>query len=352
MKGDRPVTIIDVAKAAGVSRATAARALGGYGYVSEKAMKAVLEAAEKLGYRPNELARSMITGRTNTIGLVVADIRNPFFSAIAYSVGETLEAHGYNFILSNTSERLDREQKALEFMSRRQVDGIILSPASSNVGDHIASIAQKLPVVLIDRSVEGLDLDVICVNNQEAVAAAVRELIKAGHRKIGFLGGPHWLSSNTERFTGYTQALREANIEPDPRWIKRGSYTTEEGFSQAMAILKQPDRPTAVVSGHNDLLSSLLMACRELGIRIPDGLSIIAFDRMEWLDFLSPAVTSIAQPVHDLGRVAAERLIQRIQGDKRPPETVRLPVTFIQRESVRVITAGEGEPLASAPGKR
>ncbi|MGI6148730.1 MAG: LacI family transcriptional regulator [Firmicutes bacterium] len=334
MNGDRPVTIIDVAKAAGVSRATAARALGGYGYVSERASKAVMEAAEKLNYRPNELARSMITGRTNTIGLVVADIRNPFFAGIAHAVDETLETYGYTFIVCSTSESLDREQKALELLSRRQVDGIILAPTSSNVGEHIASIAQKLPIVLIDRVVEGLRLDAVAVNNQEAAAEAVRRLIQAGHRQIGFLGGPSWLSSIRERYAGYTQALAEAGLKLDDRLIRWGSYSTEEGLYQALSLLKQKDRPTAVFTGYNELASSILMACRELAIRIPQDLSLVCFDHQEWLDFLTPPISSIAQPVGELGRVAAERLLSRINGDASPVETVRLPVTFCDRESI------------------
>ena len=228
----------------------------GYGYVSERASKAVMEAAEKLNYRPNELARSMITGRTNTIGLVVADIRNPFFAGIAHAVDETLETYGYTFIVCSTSESLDREQKALELLSRRQVDGIILAPTSSNVGEHIASIAQKLPIVLIGRC-GGTAPRCVAVNNQEAAAEAVRRLIQAGHRQIGFLGGPSWLSSIRERYAGYTQALAEAGLKLDDRLIRWGSYSTEEGLYQALSLLKQKDRPTAVFTGYNELASSI-----------------------------------------------------------------------------------------------
>ena len=342
MRGERQVTITDVAKAAGVSRATAARALGGYGYVSDKALQAVTEAAQKLNYRPNELARSMITGRTNTIGLVVTNIRNPFFAGIAHSVSNILESQGYNLILSSTDELLEREKKALEFMSRRQVDGIILSHSSSNVGEHIASLAKKLPIVLIDRLLEGMSLDYIGVNNKEGVAQAVRRLLEAGHRRIGFLGGPQWLSTNKERFEGYKEALAEAGLELDPSLVRRGSYSTEEGLVQALTLLKQENGPTAVFSGHNDLLSSLLMAAKELGIRIPHDLSVIAFDRMEWLDFLSPPITSIAQPVDEMGRAAAELMIERIKGEKGQVKEVRLPVTLIERESVWPVTVQAG----------
>src|SRR3954452_12623835 len=229
-------TIPDVARAAGVSRATTARALGGYGSVSAETLDRVRTAAEQLGYRPNELARSMITGKTFTIGVIVADIENPFFARVSRGVSDTARHAGFEVILVNTDEDVEAERNALKVLQEKRVDGVIVAPVSGSEVDHLLAVRQAgCPIVLIDRRVKDLPADTVVIDNRTAAADAVERLLAAGHRRIALVtgggggdlrpqGGPRAISTGAERIECYRAALRAAGIEEPDAYLRATAF--------------------------------------------------------------------------------------------------------------------------------
>lgn len=326
------VTVEDVAKLAGVSRATACRALGGYGYVGEATKTKVLEAASKLKYSPHAIAKSMVTGRTRTVGLVVGDIENPFFASVARGVSDAITPEGYNLIVCSTNESLKDEAIALEGLYQKQVDGLIVAPVSSTDGSQIKDLTKRgVPVILVDRPSEGLDVDFVGVANSEGAYEAVRHLLQRGHRRIGFLGDS--IATTVERLEGYRRALSEEGVPVDESLIRIGAYSVENGYRSAVSLLSGTPCPTAVLAASNFMTTGLLMAIKDMQLRVPDQVAIVGFDDMDWLKLVSPAITAVAQPVYELGRVSAQHLLRRIAGDTRPKEFTRLSTRLIVRES-------------------
>lgn len=325
-------TIKDIAALAGVSRATASRALGGYGYVSEEARKKVLVAAEKLRYKPHALAKSMVTGRTGTIALLVADIENPFFAKVARGVSDAITPDGYNLIVCSTNENLREEKLAIDGLCQKKVDGLILAPVSYVDATHLKELVdQHIPVVLVDRLVTGVEADIVAVTNMEGSYEAVRHLVQSGHERIGFLGDS--VSTTAERLDGYRKALGDAGLAVRDEYVMLGEYSIESGYREAVSLLSGTNRPTAVFAASNFMTIGLLTAVKDMGISVPGELAVVGFDDMDWFQLTTPTITAVAQPVYELGRVAAQRLIRRIAGDATRPEITRLPTRLMIRES-------------------
>ncbi len=224
------VTIRDVARAAGVSTATAARALGGYGHASPAARHKVAESAHRLGYRPNEVARALVSRATTTVGLVVGDIENPFFAAAARGLADAMDAQGYTVLLANADEDAEREARAVEALRARQVDGMVVVPAPGASPGHLADlVSARIPLVLLDRVVAGVEADSVLVRNTAGAADAVAHLTGLGHRRIGVVSDLPGITSSDERIAGYRRALRAAGIEPDPSLVSIGGPTQADG---------------------------------------------------------------------------------------------------------------------------
>ena len=325
------VTIRDVARDAGVSQATAARALGGYGYASPAVRGRVRESASRLGYTPNGVARALVSRATHTVGLVVGDIENPFFAAAARCLSDVLEAAGYTVLLANADERADREALAVEALRRRRVDGLAVVPAP---GTRLADVARDgAPLVQLDRYVRGLAADAVLVENAAGAAGAVAHLIGLGHRRIGIVSDTPRISSSSERLHGYRRALAAAGIPADERLVAIAGPTQADGHRAARDLLAGSDRPTALFTANNFMTVGALLAARELGLRIPDQLALVGFDDLDWTALVDPPLTAVSQPVGELGRVAGERLLARIRGDSRPARRLRLPTTLVVRGS-------------------
>ncbi len=325
------LTVRDVARAAGVSQAAAARALGGYGYTSPALRARVQENARRLGYTPNGVARALASKATHTIGLVVGDIDNPFFAAAARGLSDVLESEGYTVLLSNADEDEEREQRAVRALRARRVDGLVVVPTR---GAGLAEVAGSgLPLVQLDRAVRGLAADAVMVDNAAGSAAAVRHLLSRGHRRIGMVTDSPLISSSAERISGYRRALRAAGLPPDDGLLSIGGSTQADGRRAARALLDHPDRPTAVFTANNFMTHGTLLAARDLGLRIPDDVALVGFDDLDWTTLVDPPLTVVSQPVSELGRVAGERLMARIRGDDSPPRRIRLRTQLIVRGS-------------------
>lgn len=328
------VTIRDVARAAGVSTATAARALGGYGHASPAARRKVSESARRLGYRPNVVARALVSRATTTVGLVVGDIENPFFAAAARGLADVMDAHGYTVLLANADEDAGRERRAVDALRARQVDGMVVVPAPGASPEHLAELVTAgVPLVLLDRAVVGVAADSVLARNVAGARAAVAHLAGLGHRRIGVVSDSPEITSSAERIQGYRQALRAAGIAPEPGLISIGGPTRDDGEAAALRLLDRPDRPTAVFTANNFMTVGALRAARSLGLRIPEDVALVGFDDLDWTTLVQPPVTVVRQPVADLGRVAGERLLRRLEGDAGPPRRIRLDANLIVRGS-------------------
>ena len=346
-------TLPEVARQAGVSTATAARALGGYGSVKAATRERVLTAAEELGYRPNTLARSMITGSTRTLGVVLSDIENPFFRRSLRGIADTARAKGFEVLLANTDEELDKEETAVSLMTERRVDGLVVCPADNGDRAHIRAVIEAgIPVVLLDRKVAGLQADTVGIDNRKAAKAATNHLIEHGHRAIAIvtggtpemlqrmlrpaMRGVERLSATTvgSRAAGFRDAMTAAGIPIRPEYLSAGGYRREDAQGETDRLLALPVPPTAILAF--DAMQSLgaYHAISRAGIRCPEDVSLLGFDDAEWADVVSPGLTVIAQPSYEIGVAACEILLSRIAGGDAAPAHRRLPTEFVERGSV------------------
>jgi LacI family transcriptional regulator len=328
------INIKDVAKAAGVSPATASRALGNYGYVSTKAREKILAAAKKLNYKPHAIARSMVTGRTKTVGFIVGDIENPFFAGVAESMNAILIPEGYNLMVYTTNENLQEEQTAVIICIERRIDSLMIAPTCSKEHSHIdEAIKMGIPVVLVDRALDKVNADIVAVENFEGTYEAIKYLIGLGHTEIGFLTDSLDIRSNKERLDGYVKALNESNIQVKDTLIMSGKYTIKDGYRGAIALINNKIKPTAIFASNNFMTEGLLFAAKDMGIKIPEELAILGFDDMDWYKLLSPSISVVAQPIHEIGETAARCLLQRMFDDTSCHKIVRLPTKLVIRES-------------------
>jgi LacI family transcriptional regulator len=341
--GRREVTVSDVAAAAQVSKATAARALGDYGAVSDSVRDRVLAAADHLGYRPNALARTMTTGRSNTIGMVVGDIENPFFAQATRGASDVAKAAGFDLILSNSDEELDAETAAIGVLLAKRADGLIVAPASSTDGASLQSIvAAGRPLVLFDRTAEKVDVDTVIADNYAGAHRLVELLLGAGHRHIAFvstivhptdfhLGDRLGSSSVGDRVSGFVAALESAGVPHPERHVHLNARS--EGVD---AIVRRviAEGATAIVSSDSLIAQAAFRSLRDLGLAIPDDVSLVTFDDADWTSLSAPTITVMSQPIHKIGAEAARLLVRRIAGDRGPAETLVLSQRLIERASV------------------
>lgn len=343
----RSVTVSDVALAANVSKATAARVLGGYGTVSDKVHEDVMAAAKALDYRPNELARSMTTGKSGIIGVVVGDIENPFFSLAVRGISDAARAAGFNVILANSGEQIEVEKAAVRLLIGKRVDGLIVTPSESRDVSHLRDIQRSgRPLALLDRALHDLDVDTVTVDDRDVAMRATRILVDAGHRNIAYVTavdaeghdyqdlGQIYTSSVRERIEGFLAACRDGGIDHPERHIRLGAMTPDETRKVATKLLSSPDRPTAILASDSLIALEIFKVIRERGLRVPEDISLITFHDADWTSVTSPPITVIDQPVYGLGKSVAELLIRRLKGDIRQPERVILATSIIERGSV------------------
>jgi LacI family transcriptional regulator len=318
--------------------------------VSDDTRRRVDAAAAHLGYRPNTLARSMITGTTQTIGVVIADIDLSFFARAVRGIADTAKAAGFEVILANSDENPAKERAAVGVLLEKRVDGLIVSPAQSSDATHLQDLVRRgVPLVLLDRGSGDVASDVVVVDNRRAAQNATAHLLRLGHRRIaivieqesaldaGALGsadpGPAGAMTSRLRQLGWAAALRAGGIAVVDGLIWRTSYDREAARDTTAAGLAGPDRPTAILTTDETMSLGALDAIMDAGLRIPEDMSVVAFDDAEWTTVLRPPLTVVAQPVYELGAAAARRLVARIAGDERPPEIEVLDTTFILRGS-------------------
>jgi LacI family transcriptional regulator len=327
-------TIKDVARVAGVSVATVSAVANGTKFVSERLAKRVRDAIETTGYQPHEVARSLKSGSTQTIGLIIGDITNPFFTTVARSVEDAAHAAGYTVMLCNTDENLEKERLYLQLMRGRRVDGLIWA-AAGGIDAYKDFDALRTPAtVLLDRRVDELALDTVVVDNIDATRSAIEYLIELGHARIALITGLPHLSTSRERLQGYREALASHGLPSDDALVVQGNFRSEGAYAAALTLLRRTPRPTAVFASNNLMAIGLLLALSKRRLRCPEDVSVAAFDDFEEAALLAPALTTIAQPTQEIGKKAVELLlkrIQRVQGDA--PEIATMPAQLLLRKS-------------------
>jgi LacI family transcriptional regulator len=360
----RLVTVQDVAQKAGVSKATAARVLGRYGTSSSAVKDKVLAAAQELGYQANELARSMTTGRSGIIGVIVGDIENPYFGLAVRGISDAARAEGFDVILANSGEEIDKERDAVRVLMGKRVDGLIVTPAKTSETHHLASLQKTgRPVVLLDRAVSGLSVDTVMTDDHTAASAATRRLIEFGHRRIAYISAVNSgevlfqsrdqidTSTVLDRIDGFLDVARQAGIETPERYIRLGATEPSKTRQIVTDLLALPDHPSAILASDNVIALEVFKTIRSLGLQIPGDVSLIAFHDADWTSVTTPAVTVVAQPVYDLGRESARMLIERIGGAVHAPRRFILKSTLIDRQSVGTPAMGEDSLKRSKPAR-
>jgi LacI family transcriptional regulator len=325
-----------VARQAGVSVSTVSHVLNQTRFVSDVLRDRVLAAMRALDFEPNAAARMLSLKRSNTIGLIVSDIRNPFFASVARGVEDVAQEHGYTVVLCNSDETLAREAACLRALHSRQVDGVLLASAGA-ADEYVARLVQAgYPVVLVDRDLPDLEIPAVVLDNEGAAYSAVRHLIERGHRRIGMLSGRDSITTTIERVAGYERALREADLDVDSRLVISGNSTSEGGSIATLTLLDLQSPPTAIFSGNNLMSIGALQAIATRGLTVPDDIALAGFDDFPfpWSDAFRPHLTSVAQPTYELGRRAAEMLVRMLNDlSYRTTERVVLEGKLVIRES-------------------
>jgi LacI family transcriptional regulator len=329
------VTLKDVAAAAHVSRATAARALNSYGYVGDETAGRVLEVAEALGYRANRVAQALRRGQLPIVGFLPGDIQNPFFARIAHDLEGELRKHGHNLLIASSEESIDQERELLESLRSLSVRGFILAPASANDNEHIVQLAREgAPIVLIDRVAENVHCDSVVVDNEGGAHAAVDYLVANGHRRVALLRDDSRIFTAQERFAGYRNSLEAHGITLEESLVGVSRSTVEHAIEATIRLFSRRDRPTALFTVDSLMTQGALLALRSMGIAVPRDVSLVGFDDFDLATFTDPQITVVAQPIADIGPLAAKLLIERLEGKKVAPRHVRFPTRLVIRGSV------------------
>jgi LacI family transcriptional regulator len=328
-------TVADVAKKAGVSVPTAARVLSGRGYAAERTRQIVLEAAKDLGYVPNRVARSLRTRQTNMIGLLIGDVENMFYSAIAKNVESVAKDAGYHVVLCNSNDDPETEREYLDLLEGIRVDALIVAPTSKN-RRHLRRLHESGTIIIqIDRQVEGLAADAILVDNETGAANAVTHLVEAGHTRIGIVTGELSATTAQQRLAGYKRALKEHRISVRTELVKASSFHREHAIEDATELIRARPAPTAVFAANNILAEGCLVALQQEGLRVPRDVSLVAFDDMPWMSIVEPGMTTVRQPIADMARGAAELVLRRLrEGRQDEPSTMVFRTQLVQRRSV------------------
>lgn len=305
--------IKDVAEKAGVSITTVSHVVNETRYVSEDLKARVFDAMKELNYRPNLLARSLRSGRTRTIGLVIPDISNLFFAEISRKIEDKGFDYGYSVILCNTDENQDKEMLYVDVLMEKQVDGIIFISAGADNKEIFNLDNVDVPVVLADRDISSSHSDVVLVDNFKGGFDATNYLISLGHQRIGCITGPSKMTPSAQRVEGYKKALIEAGIQIDEKIIYSGDFGFKSGESAMCELLNNPDFPSAVFVCNDMMAIGAIRAIQETGRKIPENISLVGFDNIPFAETVYPSLTTIAQPILEMADTAVDLLIDRIK---------------------------------------
>lgn len=321
----------DVARLAGVSTATVSRILNSPDAGRPETRRRVAAAVKKLGYEPNVSARNLRINRTATIIVVLPDINNPFFSFIVRGIEDVAHEQGFSVLLCNTDNDLQRELQYTKIIGRRGADGAIVLTARVS-SPHILKMAERVPVVLACEYIDGA-VSQVSIDNVGAAMDATRHLIQLGHRRIAYVNGPPDVILSRDRLRGYTLALQQAGLPVLEELIAPGTFYLESGVEAARRLLGLPEPPTAVFCANDEMAIGFIRAAEAMGRRVPDDVAVVGFDDIRFASFYRPALTTVAQPMYEIGRRAAQLLLDQVGGKADGPQSIVLPHRLVVRES-------------------
>ena len=331
------VTIADVARLAGVSKTTVSHAISGKRPVAPATRERITQIIAELGFRPNALARSLRMQRTQMIALIIPDITDPYYPALARGLQDTLASYGYYAILCNTDGEWHQEHEFIANAIQRQVDGIILSSLCTRNENIQQLVENSVAFVSIGPSTCHPNTDHITTDDQTGAMHATRYLLQQGHQRIGFIGGSSKQIHSGARFAGYCKALEEAHLSIDEALIVEGDFKRTGGQQAFCTLIQRFDaatRPTAIFCANDLMAIGALDVARQLGMKIPNDLAIIGYDDITAASLITPALTTIQPRTYDAGKVAGQLLMERITGMyEGPGRHVAMPHQLIQRES-------------------
>ena len=330
------MTLKELAQELNMSTTTVSRVLSGQQKkyrISEKTALKVRKMAVELNFAPNQIAQNLRLQRTNTIGLIIPDISNPFFANLARAVEEELRRRGKMVLLCDTKDELALEEESLDLLLSRRVDGLLIAP----VGDNYQHLLRdsRVPIVLLDRYFENTDLPFVSTDNYKGAYEATTSLISKGHTNISCIQGIPETSANQERLAGFRQALEDHEIPIKNNSILGHDYSFNNGYESSRKLLSGDDRPTAIFALSNLIAMGSVKAIQEAGLKIPDDISLLSFDDQTYFELLSPPISAIRQPVDSIGKNAVDSLFQLMKDD--PVENKKLSPLLIERESVKKI---------------
>ena len=329
-------TMKDIAKRTGLGLATISSYFNG-GNVREKNRIKIEAAIEELHYEVSEVARGLKTNATRTIGVVIPELNNTFCAEIITGMEDVLRSHGYATIVCDCRTDRKLEQEAVEFLIRRRVDGIINMPVDEE-GKHLRKFQKTgKPIVLIDRRIQGISCDSVLVDNRKAAEDAVQCFIKNGHRNIGIIGGPEGIFTAQERLAGYSKALKEAGIPIRGSLIFHGDYTIQGGVRGLEELVRSNPDMTAVFVTNYEMTMGAMIGVNELGIKIPEQLSMIGFDNLQFARACNPKLTIVSQPTDGIAREVARIMLEHLENGKQENEecfSEKLQTEIIEGKSV------------------
>lgn len=328
----RKANITDVAREAGVSISTVSRVLNNSDYpIKPETRRKVLEAAAELRFRPNDLARGLLLRKSRTVGLIVPDISNPYYPELSLGVEATASERGYSVIFCNTSRKAEKLEQYVDVLLQKRVDGIVLVGG----GTDFAPISQALLDFDVDVTVIGrhnLPFPSVQIDNVGAAQEAASHLAELGHRRIAFLSGPLKLTSVQDRLSGYRLALEEQGLDRDDRLVCEGDFQPESGYSAALSLLQGEPRPTAIFAANDRMAIGVIAAATDLGLEVPDDLSVVGFDDITMASYTRPSLTTVAIPGYQMG-ASAMRLMLRLFAEEECPQVTWVPTKLVVRDS-------------------
>lgn len=329
--------------AAGVSVATVSRVVSGSDHrVSAATRRRVLAAVARLRYQPNLVARGLKSRVTHTIGLIVPDISNPFYPAIARGIEDVANGAGLAVLLCNTYEDLAKERSYLALLRKRMVDGLIFATVGANTRHLRMLRRQGVPVVLIARAPEGVSIDAVLVDNRRGGREATEHLLRLGHRRIAFIG-PHAHPVERDRLAGYQDALRAAGVRVNPALLGDGNFSAEGGAAAVDSLLRRRVRFSAIVACNDLMAIGAMEKLRARGRRLPEDVAVVGFDDITFASLVEPQLTTVAQPKYRMGRLAMERMMELLNGgDRRPRRLVLEPALVVRRSCGAALAEGRG----------
>jgi LacI family transcriptional regulator len=329
-------TIQEVARRAKVSKATVSRVLNGSAPVTQQTRKRVLDIIEELNFQPDTLARALATKRSGGIGVTVNDLGSPFYGAVLRGIESVLNASGMHLLVSSGHADALAERQAVEFLRRRRADALIIQADATPPQDLVEWASQDVPVVIFGRDVPAISERCVCLDSELGGVMATRHLLEAGHRRVAHISGPLAIPDSQARLQGYRRALEEAGLVCDERLVATGDFRETGGYEATQTLLSRGASFTAIFVGNDQMAVGALDALTEAGVRVPDDVSLIGFDDIMFAKYLSPKLTTIRQPLFEMGRAAAQLALELLT-KKETGVNSKFEPELVMRQSVKTI---------------